>query len=337
MPVRLVTKFQIEGVSSPNDWEFMDCRNYKELLDSYLCQELAVETNHQILAHAERCPPCRAEMASRRNMREALRRACLKECLSNSALERVRSQLRVETSLIEPSLKMEVKTWNDRFAHFFSPKTLIPALSVILVLVVGISVYLKNPASQSKASPLSELLLTEAASDHQKCATHFASSTEAVLMPDSVGKYDEAYQGLDLVAKPGASGLTLRAAHVCKPDNRQFAHLVYTRGNNLISLLVTKRDGKALKSGELAPLDNELTELEESSSGKLSIGARQTSKHIVLVVSDLSQLENEKLVKTLSLPVVEHISRIDKPLAQVLGIEFQKLNLIASTRRRELK
>ncbi|HQR34681.1 MAG TPA: hypothetical protein PLK30_18230 [Blastocatellia bacterium] len=310
----------------------MDCRNYKELLDSYLCQELAVETNHQMLNHAEYCPKCRAEMASRRNMRDALRRACFKECLSQTALDRMRAQLHAEAFSLESSQKTNAPNWLEKL---FSPRILVPVFSVIVVLAIGISVYLKTSSSQSKASPLSELLLTEAASDHQKCATHFALSTEVAFMPDSAEKYDEVYRGLDLVAKSGASGLTLRSAHVCKPDNRQFAHLVYTRGKNLISLLVTKRDGKSLQTGELTPLGTELAELEESTNGALSIGARQTSKHIVLVISDLPQPENEKLAKTLALPVVEHISRIDRLTAHALNLKHQ--NIIASMRRREMK
>ena len=73
----------------------MDCRDFKEMLDSYFCQELAVETNHAILCHAEHCPPCRNEMASRRSMREALQRACAQDQMSDEACERLRALLAV--------------------------------------------------------------------------------------------------------------------------------------------------------------------------------------------------------------------------------------------------
>ncbi|MEK7832080.1 MAG: hypothetical protein AAB401_13385, partial [Acidobacteriota bacterium] len=168
------------------------------------------------------------------------------------------------------------------------------------------------------------------------CATQFLSaSKQSVVMPDSVRDYDEACLELDKVAAPGAAGLTLHAAHVCKPGSRRFAHLVYMRGDNLISLLVAKRDGRALKAGKVAPLDAGLAGLQKANHGELALGAFQTSKHIVLVVSDLPKPENEKLAQTLAKPVVEHISRLDNQTANLL--DTGKRNLIANLRRRELK
>lgn len=313
----------------------MDCRSYKELLDSYLCQELAVETNHQMLHHTEHCASCRAEMASRRNMREALRRACSKDCLSNEVLERMRLCLRAE-ALVATEMTVSPKSWQARFAELFSFRILVPASLVILALAIGGSLYLKRHPPSSPAL-LSDLLMTEAAYDHRQCAPHFLESTKAATMPESVGKYDEAYLSLDKIASSGATNLTLRAAHVCKPGTRQFAHLVYTRGENLISLLVTKRDGRALKTGELPNLEASFSGLQNADNGELSIGAHQTLKHIVLVVSDLPKFENEKLAETLSLPVLEHLRRLDNRTANVFETDLQNLNLISNLRRREIK
>src|SRR5262245_39024122 len=74
----------------------MDCQNFKELLDSYLCGELAVETNHTMLAHAERCCSCRNEMTARSQLRKSLRRACSREKMSEAAIENLRLRLRSE-------------------------------------------------------------------------------------------------------------------------------------------------------------------------------------------------------------------------------------------------
>ena len=63
----------------------MDCRNFKEVLDSYLSDELAVETNHLIIRHTEHCADCRSEMAARRNLRGilrgAVRQAAFQKCV----------------------------------------------------------------------------------------------------------------------------------------------------------------------------------------------------------------------------------------------------------------
>ncbi len=289
-----------------------------------------------MLHHAEHCPSCRAEMASRRNMREALRRACSKDCLSNEVLERMRSRLRADI-VVTTGMPASTKNWGARLAELFRFRILVPASVVILALIIGGSLYLKRQNPSSPALLLSDLLMTEAAYDHRECAPHFLESTKAATMPESVGKYDEAYLALDKIASSGAGNLTLRAAHVCQPGTRQFAHLVYTRGENLISLLVTKRDGRALKMGELPDLETSLSGLQKANNGELSIGAHQTSKHIVLVVSDLPKFENEKLMETLGLPVLEHLRQLDNQTANAFETDLQNLNLISYLRRREIK
>ena len=40
----------------------MQCRDVRELADSFLSDQLLVETNHQLVRHLETCPDCRAEI-----------------------------------------------------------------------------------------------------------------------------------------------------------------------------------------------------------------------------------------------------------------------------------
>ena len=76
----------------------MQCREVRDLLDSFLGQELLVETNHELMRHLEGCPDCRAELDSRRQLRTALQRAFAnaellkpREGLATDVLARVRS------------------------------------------------------------------------------------------------------------------------------------------------------------------------------------------------------------------------------------------------------
>src|SRR5262245_24724224 len=71
----------------------MECRRFRDIADSYLSEELLVETNHEVLRHLESCPTCRAELAARRQVRRVLRSAFARsEALQPSAdlAERVR-------------------------------------------------------------------------------------------------------------------------------------------------------------------------------------------------------------------------------------------------------
>ena len=53
----------------------MECEQVRQLADSYLSDELIVETNHQIISHLEHCADCRRELAARRELRTRLREA----------------------------------------------------------------------------------------------------------------------------------------------------------------------------------------------------------------------------------------------------------------------
>ena len=53
----------------------MQCRDVRELADSFLSEQLLVETNHELLRHLETCPDCRSDIADRRALRDGLRTA----------------------------------------------------------------------------------------------------------------------------------------------------------------------------------------------------------------------------------------------------------------------
>src|SRR5258705_10583993 len=56
----------------------MQCREFRDIADSYLGNELIVETNAEVIAHLEHCAECRCELAARRELRSQLREAFIK-------------------------------------------------------------------------------------------------------------------------------------------------------------------------------------------------------------------------------------------------------------------
>src|SRR6266508_2855827 len=119
----------------------MDCQNFKELLDSYLCGELAVETNHAVLCHAERCCPCRGEMAARRRLRASLRSVCSKEKMSDRAMESLRARIRSEAEAGAGAARTGDGKWRRGwFAGLFKVWLLTPA-AVALLLGAALGLY----------------------------------------------------------------------------------------------------------------------------------------------------------------------------------------------------
>src|SRR5262249_34667883 len=230
----------------------MDCRNFKEMLDSFLSGELLVETNHSVLRHVELCARCRAELAARRQLRDLLRRACLKETMSADGYARLRERLRAEVRRGGMAAVKEVSI----FTRLFSMRHRLAAGVAIVSLVIGGAYHLSGLSQRTVyAAELSSMLISQAAGDHDNCALQFADHERPEAMDEAATKYDPAYADLDKVAEPGAQGMQLRAAHICSFGGRNFAHLVYTRGEQLISLMVTERDARAMRQGAPPPDD----------------------------------------------------------------------------------
>ena len=303
----------------------MDCGNFKDLLDSYLCGELAVETNHAMLRHAEHCGGCRSEMAARRQLREALRRACSKEAMSVEACERLRARLRAEArfgSLARGSAPGGASLWRRFVGRFLSRRFAVPAtaFAALLILAGGaLGLYLMGRGGDSGRSPveLSASLMDEAAEDHRRCAVKFVNATILATLPDFIKTLDPDYVDLDKALVEGTKGLSLHSAHVCGPGARSFVHLVYTRDSHPISLLVTERDARAMKPGALPPNvtppdDGSPAGFQQASRENFALGAYQTTKRVVLVVSSLPESENKGLAERLAAPVAEHLRRAEQ-------------------------
>lgn len=320
----------------------MDCRNFKDMLDSFLCQELAVETNHAILDHAEHCPPCRAELASRRNLRASLRRACSRDQMSEEACLRLRERLRAEAGSGKTADSKKEAGWRERFGGWL--RAPVWATAAIFILIAGAFALYRiqkqagtGPIPDAKeealeAPMLSAALMVDAAADHRMCTHYVTPGKTSDGMPDSVKTFDEACLGLEKIVSRGAQGLHLQlsSAHVCGlKDGRRFAHLIYNQDGHLVSLLVTPRDERAIKAGQILPADIALTGLQQSRQGELALGAYQTAKRVVLVVSELPTPENEKLARTLALPVVTYLRQVE---SQTAGLNFPGVDLIASVR-----
>ncbi|HEX4951414.1 MAG TPA: zf-HC2 domain-containing protein [Blastocatellia bacterium] len=282
----------------------MDCRNFKEVLDSYLSDELAVETNHAVLRHAEHCADCRDEMAARRRLRGVLRKAVqatkatpefhnrLRERLRNEAVAEVRAAERTS----------HASFFSQWFGWFSLPQF---AVAACLVLIVGGVFWLSN-FNRVQAAEISPALWQQAAGDHDHCAAFWRNLTQGENDPvHKAETFDASLQDLGKHSPHKALGLHFHYAHVCHQDGRAFVHLIYSRDGNLISLLVTDRNTQAMKTG-VVPSDDGLQaglQHELSLLGKYSISAYQTSKHVVLLVSSLDEQTQQNLTEKLAQPI----------------------------------
>ena len=79
----------------------LDCQHVREIMDSYLSEELSVETNHGVLRHVTDCRDCAAELKRRQRLRallaETLEVAVDADCASAGTTPRSRSAIATTT------------------------------------------------------------------------------------------------------------------------------------------------------------------------------------------------------------------------------------------------
>jgi len=70
------------------------CEKTRKYLDSYISNELMVETNHEVLKHVENCPACAAELDTRSRLRTRLKAAVSAQTAPPHLQVKIREQLR---------------------------------------------------------------------------------------------------------------------------------------------------------------------------------------------------------------------------------------------------
>lgn len=248
----------------------MQCRDARELLDSFLAQELLVETNHELLRHISGCRDCKADLDTR-----AVLRSSLKQAFARSA------ELQVRPEFVD-EMTMRLRSDALKSGRAWPWPLLAAAAAVILVVAAGAFVL------QMRTPDLAAL----AAGDHQNCAVKFGLAERPISLDEAAARYDSAYSRLRTrppdEVRTGVGTLHVADRHSCVFENRRFAHVVFRLDQHLVSVLMT-RDDSARAAGleQLPPVNG------------LSIASVRAADHVVFVVSDLQEPAFHDVARTL--------------------------------------
>ena len=103
----------------------LDCQQVREVMDSYLSEELSVETNHGVLRHMAECRDCAAELKRRQRLR-ALLSETLDLAVNDVNADRVRMR-------ITHAVDREQRSW-QRVARLGAvAATLVAAVAVVVL------------------------------------------------------------------------------------------------------------------------------------------------------------------------------------------------------------
>jgi anti-sigma factor RsiW len=203
----------------------MECRDVRELADSFLSEQLLVETTHDILRHLSQCPSCRAEIDSRRRLRTALR----------GAFERS-PELRATPEFLA-SVGRQVRE------HHSARSVRLSRWSFRPMMAIAASLLLVSAVAFGGREWLGSSLLHAVLGDHQNCAIRFRLNEKPIPLEEAAERFEPAYRSLVAVAPSPArlsnGDLTVLERHSCVYDGRRFAHIVLRYRGALVSVLVT--------------------------------------------------------------------------------------------------
>jgi anti-sigma factor RsiW len=188
-----------------------DCRHARELLDSFLSGELTVETNHAVLRHLETCQACRAEAERRRTTRTLLSEV-VKGDVPDVNVETLRARI---ISTIDADQRR-----GSRFMRYWP-------IAAAIIVAAGLAMWSSRPVDAAAYENSVE--------NHVQCAltlpaaaTYDAERVRKRLMAPFTGLVDtlgRRYGDYELID-----------AHTCPYNGRKYAHVIFRRDGEVVSL-----------------------------------------------------------------------------------------------------
>lgn len=304
--------------------ESMKCQEFKKVMDSFLSDELLVETNHDVLRHLESCPACRLEIAALRDFRAQVRAAAARsdEFRLNPVFS-TKLRTGLKNTALRPSFFERIKhgsvagKWAVAIA--FTCLVLIVAGAGILVFDLGrsnrdesagnierrqLNPSTENATAQAIRASWNEMA-HEAVGDHRNCALEFHLLEKPISLDDAARDYGAFNKGLGQVvisainnypAKEPVDGAELVEAHSCVFAGKRFAHLVLKANGKVVSVLVTASE---LPAGD--------KEIDEQQVDGMSVAGFRTYEHAVFVVSDLPENRNTSIANSIADAIRKHL------------------------------
>ncbi len=254
----------------------MNCRDFREIADTYLSDELLVETNHEVFRHLENCPNCRTELDSRRQVRTQLRSAIINDTESTVNpifANKLRANLREQSN---------TKSW-------FDVSILAPVLATLLIAVtLGFAyVYNQNNSDNIIAQTYLHNLALQALNRHEDCGLYHLEEWKETATKNSSEK-------TSFVKSLATNNTKILEAHDCEFNGKIYTHYILQNGEKIISVLKTETESK------FAANSNEVKIIASEKQHGYQVASFQNKKDAIFVVSNMTESENLSLARKLS-------------------------------------
>lgn len=285
------------------------CKRIRVYLDSYVNNELMVETTHEVLRHLENCKECGAELEAKTRMKNLLQQAVMRDGAPATMRERIQRDIRKSAD-----------AW-------WSPRTYLmqwglAAAAVLVLIVAGWSVLhsssTRRPQPRAAEATLlrpeipNVAILNIGLADHINCAI-VHNQQDSRLTPEQMSERMGAdYAGLVPVVKDKAPGFEIVVAHRCQLENREFVHMILRDHERVCSLVITKKDGESFPADDAAAVEQAATVATyRARTRDYEVTGFETRDFLGFVVSNLSATENRLLASNLAPAVRDFLAKLE--------------------------
>jgi hypothetical protein len=227
-------------------------------MDSYLAEELSVESNHDVLRHIGKCADCAAELKRRQWLRTLLSRTL-----------DVPIDIDHANARITQALDREQRSWR--------PVVRLAGIAATLIAAVGIVYW--------AGRPIDAAAYDDSAEDHIACALGYPAGvtydadraarnlvTPFAPIVDAVGVWHGDYRVID--------------AHMCPYKGRNYAHVVLRGGGQTVSLFAERAERGALPAAPAARLAGETTDVYATTRLGYRVSALATRDYRIFFVAE---------------------------------------------------
>jgi hypothetical protein len=248
----------------------MNCKDFRDIADTYLSDELLVETNHEVFQHLENCADCRQELSMRREVREKLRISF------KSATDFQMS------AVFANKLRANLKDQVFRQTPWLNWKILTPVLTGLLIVCGLTFILFYLPGQTGYAAEISRKALNR----HEDCGLKHSKEWKenATTIPE---------EKITLVKSLQDGETRVLSVHDCQIEGKRFTHYILERNGKLISVLKTASENAVPANS------NEEDSIICKKEHGMQMSSFKIGDDLVFVISDLSEAENLSLARTL--------------------------------------
>jgi anti-sigma factor (TIGR02949 family) len=283
------------------------CEKTRKYLDSYISNELLVETNHEVLRHLENCTGCTAELDARTQLRGRLKSAVEAQSVPPDLQVRIREQIR----------KREQGSWlTSGWGRW---------VAVAASVVVCAGIWLNQPNEKlpaiadrraqnayiQKVSTTLASVLKVGLGDHIHCSIFRKYPKEPPTIEQMETSLGPAYQGLLPVVRAAVpDGYRIIMAHECSYAGRKYIHLTMSKDGELLSLVIARRENGEMMSGLARSHDSAGVPIYQSSADRYQVAGFEAGNFLAYVVSDLKAKANLQIASNMAHGVREFLMKV---------------------------